>query len=121
MIAKGKIEDPKQFSDVILQLINDDKVFAEEIVNLYHSCPEEQAFGYHIIRAIADVFKNVESDYRTFFRGRPEVVICISDGYLYFSFEDTDEGPLLRDKLECEVLSYAKNWRGKFRYFDTAL
>lgn len=116
MLAKALVLDPNQFSDVIKDLLKMDKVFADKIHDIFHSCPEERSFGWHIIQTLADVFINVESRYRTFFRNRSEVVICVSDGYLYYSFDDTGIGPLLPDRVECEVLSNVKNWNGQYRY-----
>lgn len=118
MIAKGQITDANQFSTVIRDFIEKDEVFAKQITSIFHSCPEEQNFGHYIEQCFADVFKNVEADYRNFFRGKPPVVICVSDGYLYFSFEDVITGPVLPDQVQCEVLSYAKNWRGDFRFIE---
>lgn len=118
MIANGLVTDPNQFSAVLTQLVNTDKVFAKEVINLFHSCPEESSLGTHIIESIAGVFKSVELNYRSFFRGKPEVVICVSNGWLYFSVEDTEYTPVLPNEVECEVLSYAKNWRGNFRLFE---
>lgn len=116
MIAKALVLDPTQFSDVIKDLLKMDPVFALKIHDIFHSCPEDRSFGWHIIQTLADVFINVESRYRTFFRNRPEVVICVSNGFLYYSFDDTGIGPLLPDKVNCEVLSNVKNWNGEFRY-----
>lgn len=118
MIAKGLITDPVKFSNCIKEFIDIDEVFHDAIHDIFNSCPEEQSFGSYIIDVLADVFKNAESTYRSFFRGKPEVVICISDGYLYFSVEDVVREPMLIHKLDCEVLSYAKNWRGNFQYFE---
>lgn len=117
MLAKALVTDPQEFSDVIKDLLKMDEVFAVKIHDIFHSCPEDVSFGSHIIQTLADVFVNVESKYRTFFRNRPEVVICVSDGYLYYSFDDTSTEPLLPDKVDCEVLSNVKNWNGGFRYF----
>ena len=116
MLAKAQVTDPARFSGAIKDFIKMDSVFADKIHNIFHSCPEDLSFGSHIIQCLADVFINIESRYRTFFRNRPEVVICVSDGWLYYSFEDSKVGPLLPDKVESEVLSYAKNWDGTFRY-----
>lgn len=116
MLAKAQVTDPTKFSGAIKDFIKMDSVFADKIHYMYHSCPEDVSFGVHVIQCLANVFVNTESRYRTFFRNRPEVVICISDGWLYYSFEDAKDGPLLPDKIECEVLSYAKNWNGNFRY-----
>ncbi len=116
MLAKALVMDSEQFSDVIKDLLKMDKVFANKIHDIFHSCPEERSFGWHIIQTLADVFINVESRYRTFFRNRSEVVICVSDGYLYYSFDDIGIGPLLPDRVDCEVLSNVKNWNGNYRY-----
>lgn len=116
-IAKAKVTDANILSHVMLQFIKEDSRFAERIHYLFHSCPNTTSFGSYLIQRLADVFRETEERYRTFFRGRPEVVICISDGYLYFSFEDSEVGPLLPDDLDCEVLSYAKNWNGNIRYY----
>lgn len=117
LVAKAKVTDAELLSKVLLALLKEDTYFAEKINFLYHSCPVDISFGSYIIQKMADVFRDVEERYRTFFRGRPEVVICVSDGYLYFSFEDNSTGPLLPDNLKCEVLSYAKNWSGNIRYY----
>ncbi len=116
MIAKAQVLDPNKFSEAIKDFIKLDPVFADRIHDIFHSCPEERSFGWHIIQTLADVFINTEEKYRSFFRGRPEVVICVSNGYLYYSFEDSKVGPLLPDRVDCEVLSYVKNWDGTFRY-----
>lgn len=118
MIAKGQVTDPTQFSNVIKEFIQMDETFANKIRDIYAGCPEDCSFGVHLIRTLASFFTNVESNYRTFFRGRPEVVICMSDGYLYYSFNDDETGPLLPDKVDCEVLSYVKNWNGEFHYYS---
>lgn len=118
MLAKGLVTDPIKFSNCIQDLIGKDEVFRNVIRDIFNSCPEDKSFGWHIIDVLADVFKNAESTYRSFFRGKPEVVICISDGYLYFSVEDALREPMLIDRLDCEVLSYAKNWRGDFQFIE---
>lgn len=118
LIAKGLVTDPKQLSEAILQLVKIDETFSKAINNIFHGCPEDVPFGYHIMQTLANVLISTEEDYRSFFRGKSEVVICISDGYLYFSFEDSEAGPLLIEKdVECEVLSYAKNWKGAIQYY----
>lgn len=118
-MAKGSITDPELFSGAIMRLLNEDPVFVESIHEIFYSCPHDVIFGYYLIQTIANVFISTEAMYRSFFRGRPEVVICVSDGYLYFSWADDKTGPLLPDKIKCEVLSYAKNWDGSFRYEQT--
>lgn len=117
MIAKGQLVDANQFSAVIKDFIKMDPVFANKINYLFHGCPEDRSFGSYIIENIAGIITDTEARYRTFFRGNPEVVICVSDGWLYFSFEDSLSGPFLPDKIECEVLSYAKNWKGQYRFW----
>lgn len=117
MIAKGQVTEPNQFSAVIKDFIKMDSVFANKINYLFHGCPEDRSFGSYIIENIAGIITDTEARYRTFFRGNPEVVICISNGWLYFSFEDSLSGPFLPDKIECEVLSYAKNWKGQYRFW----
>lgn len=117
MIAKGLLTDANQFSAVIKDFIKMDEVFANKINYLFHGCPENISFGLYIIENIAGIITDTEARYRTFFRGNPEVVICISDGWLYFSFEDSLTGPTLPDEIECEVLSNAKNWKGQIRYW----
>lgn len=116
MIMKGIVSDPNTLSKCIYDLIDIDEVFREQIVHMFHSCPEDTTFGVYIIKTLADTLINAEINYRNFFRGLPQTVICISDGYLYFSVEDKNNEALLPDKVECEVLSYAKNWRGVFKY-----
>lgn len=118
MMAKGLVTDPVKFSNCVKDFMQCDKKFRSAIHDIFNSCPEEQSFGGYIIDVLADVFKNAESTYRGFFRGKPEVVICISNGYLYFSVEDINKKPLLPDKIDCEVLSYAKNWRGDFQFIE---
>jgi hypothetical protein len=118
LIMKGQVKDPKQFSGCIKDFMSMDKKFRSAIQDIYNSCPEEQSFGYHIMQVLADVLINAESSYRGFFRGKPEVVICVSDGYLYFSVEDSNSKPLLPNRIDCEVLSYAKNWNGEFQYIE---
>ncbi len=118
LIVKGLVTDPTKFSNCIKDFMKLDSKFRSSIQDIYNSCPEEQSFGSYIIDVLADVFKNAESTYRGFFRGKPEVVICVSDGYLYFSIEDSMRVPTLPDKIDCEVLSYAKNWRGEFQFLE---
>lgn len=117
MIAKAQIMDPNKLSAVILDLLRMDKVFANKIHYLFHSCPEDISFGVHIIQKLADTLLGVQARYRSFFTGRQEMIICNSDGWLYLSFNDSKEGPLLPDNVKCEVLSYAKSWDGNIRYF----
>jgi len=116
MIAKGLCTDPNQLSKVINDLIDKDDVFREKIRYIYLSCPDDVSFGQHIMNTLASVIVKVENEYRSFFRGKPSVVICTSDGYLYFSIEDKDTEPLLPYKVDCEVLSNVKSWRGKFTW-----
>lgn len=116
MIAKAQVVDPNKLSGVLYDLLKMDEVFANKIHYLFHTCPEDISFGSHIIQKLADVFIDTEKRYKEFFTKRPEFVICVSDGWMYYSFNDTLDGPLLPDKVECEVLSYAKNWNGNFRY-----
>lgn len=116
VIAKGLLTDPVEFSKCITTLINYDERFKKAIRDIYNSCPEDVSFGNHIINVISDTILSTETNYRSFFRGKPEVVICISDGYLYFSVVDVDTVPMLPNKYDLEVLSRAKNWRGVFQY-----
>lgn len=114
MLATGQVLDPETLSNVINEFIDIDKEFAKAIVRLFHSCPEDCIFGIYIIQCLADVLINAEQDYRNFFRGKPQVVICLSDGYIYFSVSDVDMKHYLPCNLECEVISYGKNWKGDF-------
>lgn len=117
LIAKGCVRNPEQFSAVIKDFLEKDEVFATKINFIFHECPEDVSFGDYIIASLANILIETESRYRTFFRGRKEFVICMSDGWLYVSFDDDYTGPLFPDNVECEVLSYAKNWRGQIRYW----
>ena len=114
MIAKGLVTDPTTLSNVIMDFINNDRVFKKQITTLYYSCPDDMSFGHHIMNTLAMIPTRVEEDLRSFFRGKPSVVICTSDGYLYFSIEDTTRIPLLPYEIEYEVLSNVKSWRGTF-------
>lgn len=118
LIVKGLVTDPDRFSKCIKEFMELDSRFRSAVQTIYNSCPEEQSFGNYIIEVLADIFKNAESTYRSFFRGKPEVVICVSDGYLYFSVEDSLRVPTLPDNIDYEVLSYAKNWRGDFQFLE---
>lgn len=118
MIANGEYTVPEQYSAIINALIQKDKTFEAEIVRIFHSCPEDECFGVYIVKVLAGALLSIEREYRSFFRGKPEVVICLSGGYLYFSFEDSYRGPVLPDKVECEVLSYVKNWRGNINFLE---
>lgn len=114
MMAKGLVTDPNTLSAVIMDLIKNDSVFRQQIVSLFYSCPDNVSFGFHIMNTLAKVPIQVEEEFRSFFRGKPSVVICNNDGYLYFSIEDLDKSPLLPYRIDCEVLSNVKNWRGTF-------
>lgn len=116
MIAKGLVTDPNVLSNVITELVQNDSVFREQITPMFHSCPDNVSFGFHIMNTLAKVPIQVEEEFRSFFRGKPSVVICNSGGYLYFSIEDLNKSPLLPYKVDCEVLSNVKNWRGTFTW-----
>lgn len=116
MIMKAQVTDATQFSNVIKDMMQQDSRFKEKLHDIYYSCPEEVSFGSHIIQTLANVLRSTEERYRSFFRHRPEVVICISDGYLYFSVDDDTYLPELPDKVDCEVISYAKSWNGVYRF-----
>lgn len=114
-IAKGLITDAKLFSGLMTEFIKMDSVFAQAIRDLFNSCPEDTVFGYYIIQCLADTLSSAEADYRNFFRGKPQVVICLSNGYIYFSVSDVNQEHSLPIELDCEVISYGKNWRGNFK------
>lgn len=116
MIAKGRVTDPCTLSKCIQDFIEMDCLFRTRIVQLFHSCPDEDNFGWYVIQAIANSLLNVEAEYRAFFRGTQNVVICVSNGYLYFSIEDIFSVPVLPYEVEWEVLSRVKNWNGKFNF-----
>lgn len=118
MIAKGQVTEPNTLSKCIQDFIEMDALFRTRIVQLFHSCPDEENFGWYVIQAIANLLLNVEAEYRSFFRGTSNVVICVSNGFLYFSIEDTYKEPVLPHKVEWEVLSRVKNWNGKFNFAE---
>lgn len=118
MIAKGQVTDPNTLSKCIQDFIEMDALFRTRIVQLFHSCPDEDNFGWYVIQAIANLLLNVEAEYRSFFRGTSNVVICVSNGFLYFSIEDVFNEPVLPHKVEWEVLSRVKNWNGKFNFAE---
>lgn len=116
MIAKGQVTDPNKLSKIIMELINNDKTFRSKITSLYYGCPDDISIGWHIMNTLASIPARVEEDFRSFFRGKPSVVICTSGGYLYFSIEDSDRVPVLPYEIDYEVLSNVKNWRGAFTW-----
>ena len=118
-VAEGRVTDPELLSKVITSLVEDDEIFPEKLNILFQSCPEDSSFGSYIIYSLASTIKSVENFYRTYFRGRAEVVVCLSHGYLYFSVPDENRDCLLPEEKECEVLSYAKSWKGTFKYEES--
>lgn len=118
-VMKGLCRDPEMFSTFVKEMLNRDERFRRTIHDIYNGCPEEISFGEHLINAFANVIMNAEAMYRSFFRGKSQVVICTSDGYLYFStVDDAGEKLVLPEKVDCEVLSYAKNWRGDIYFIE---
>lgn len=117
-IIKGLSTDAEKFSACIKDLMNEDETFRSRIRDIYNSCPEDCSFGWHIINTLANAVLSVEAAYRSFFRGKPEVVVCLSDGYLYFSVEDSDRITTLPCEVNCEVISHAKNWRGTIQFHE---
>ena len=116
ILAKMIVTDPVIYSNAIMEFIRQDAKFRQSIISLYNSCPEDEIFGYYLSKCFADVIKGVEDYFRMYFRGEKEVVICISNGYLYFSVADEDYIPTLPSKVECEVVSCAKAWSGSVKY-----
>lgn len=112
-IATGQCKDAQLLSELINEFINIDDKFASKIYDIFVSCPEDRVFGYYLMEVLAITIMNVEDMYRSFFRHKTEVVICLDKGYLYFSISDKSKSIELPDDIKCEVL-YVKNWQGKF-------
>lgn len=116
MIISRQITDVNTISDCFMQLCKEDSVFADKLYDIYHFYDSSKSFGDCILDCMSSALKNFDSLYRNFFRGKKEFVIALSDGYLYFSVQDEDYPVRVLKGSRCEVLSYAKNWSGKFEY-----
>lgn len=115
-IIKDEITDPINLSEVIKKLLDIDNVFSEQIINIYHSCPEDNIFGKYLVQAMADCVLNAEKEYIKCFRESNTCVVGMENGYIYFAFDDNYYGPLVPSHINGEVVSYVKNWSGEFRY-----
>lgn len=115
-IITYKMSDVATVSAVLTILAGKDEVFANQLKEILVLCNEEDSFGNCILSAISDVIFNQVIKYTTFFRGEEEVVICCSDGFLYFSTPDDKHVLTLPCGAECEVISHAKNWSSIIEY-----
>lgn len=114
MIASKAITNVEQFSGCLLELCNIDKVFASQLTEMLYFKEDDKSFGDTIMQTLANEISLTENYFSSFFRGKPEFVICLSDGWLYFSVPDENRNVVLPYQVKTEVLSNAKNWKGSF-------
>lgn len=115
-LASMQSHDPEQISGIIRQLADIDKLFASKITEYYYTCDMDVSFGEYIIQSIADAIRMQENRFRDFFRGKTESVICLSNGYLYICVPDGWDTIAMPEKVNCEVISNAKNWSGQITF-----
>lgn len=114
-LAYGIQPDPNNASTVLMALAEDDPPFAEYLNSIFAVCPANRTFGGYIMQCLADRILDEVDMYRTFFRGRDEMVICQSGKYMYFSVPDIGYTLTLPIYTDVEVISYAKVWSGNFQ------
>lgn len=114
-IASGDQSDPELFSSFMLTLAKEDKLFANSLNLMFGLCPTNVSFGGYIACTFANIINDEVEMYRRFFRGSDPMVVCYSDGYIYFSVVDENVIPELPVSIDVEMVSYAKNWRGNFK------
>lgn len=116
MIAEGEVEDAQLLSNALKELYLSDPAFKKKLKQLIDECPPDEIIGEYIEQALANRFIQLEQEYKSAFRNKDEVVVCVSHGYLYYSFSDDEEGPMLPFRVESEAVSNAKKWQGNIRY-----
>lgn len=94
--------------DILTALLETDKTFRSGINILFNECPPSMTFGDYISIGLARRIVNEKNYICESFVGKPEFVICESNGYLYISCPDESNYELQGFKYE--VISYAKNW-----------
>lgn len=98
-----------QISAALIEMVKTDSTFEVKLNEFYYTCDMGVSFGDYILSSIADAILAVEDRYRSFFRGINQKVICSSFGYLYIAVPDDYVKILLPEKVNYEVISYAKN------------
>lgn len=114
-MAEGLCTDPEILSSALQELVKSDTVFETKITNIFYNMGNNESLGKSFLRQLSARFLEADSEYRSFFRGKTEFVICVSDGYLYFAIGDYDYEVELPYDFNVEVLSYARNWKGKIK------
>lgn len=117
-LANGLCKDANTLSEVLKDLVNIDDVFSSKITMLYHILEEHESLGNKFLNMLSGRLYSFEEYFRQLFRGGSEFVICISDGYLYFSIADADYEVGLPKDFKVEVLSYARYWKGNIKVIE---
>lgn len=104
-LAQGQL-NRDMIPDILTAFLEEDITFRYGINKLFNECPPDMTFGDYITVGLANRLIAMRDSIRETFTGRPEFLICESDGYAYISYPDT-EG-FIFDEYPCEVISYAK-------------
>lgn len=115
VLANGKCKDVNTISTVLKQLVELDPIFESKIINMYYGLRPDQSLGGVFLNELSSRIGYFDGFFRNFFRGKSEFVICVSDGYLYFSIEDINYELALPRLFKVEVLSNARNWKGNIK------
>lgn len=115
MLCTRQVEDVNTISNCLIELMEKDPIFENKLKEIYATMDKENiSFGDAILNSIAGVLSGKEDYFRSYFRHKKEFVICVSDGWLYFSVQDENKPIDFPKDIRVEVLSYAKNWTGEF-------
>lgn len=106
-IAQG-VCDSDTMSNLLNIYMKADAKFRKSINILFNECPFDMSFGKYLSYAMAEKVLKYQDEIKAKFVGRSEYYICESNGYLYFSFPDSESYNF--NIYPYEVISDAKNW-----------
>ena len=113
-IILGDVKDACTLSKMLIALYTDDSKFKEYINALFYLEKEETPFGTQIIRSLVQKVRDVESKWKMHFKKYGYKVFMSANGYLYYAVDDINRPISIPEQCDCEVLTYAKNWKGNF-------
>ena len=118
LVLKGEVREPNSLSNFILELYKADDVFRKYLRDTINKLDCDEVIIDGIIREIVGEMSRQYEEFDKYCTGINQYVICMSDGYMYYSFADSEFGPVLpfSEDIKSEVVSNVKNWKGNIRY-----
>lgn len=110
-LIAGLITNTEQISGIITELYAKDTKFKYFVSNMFYMDVSEVPFGVQVLSTLKSKLDNVEYTWKEFFKSTRAKPFFTATGYLYYAVDDIEFTLCVPTACECEVLSYAKNWK----------